>query len=171
MKQFAKHSIKETNQQFSIVGIYVDIECDNHIRKNLEAGHYLFNEWCEVKDGKVQILKHRKPEDNFFGRNISIQAIVGKNGSGKSSILELMYRMINNFASHLVKKQKRRAAEVIYHIEGVYSDLYFIKGNTLGSLICRGEFIGFSFGEHKISFSKEGRGEFSDFTFYEELKN
>ncbi|QOW10111.1 hypothetical protein Q73A0000_06935 [Kaistella flava (ex Peng et al. 2021)] len=170
MKKNTKKSIKETNQQFSIVGLYVDRECDNHIRKNLEDGYYLFNEWCEVKEGIVQISDHRQPEDNFFGSNISIQAIVGKNGSGKSSILELMYRMINNFALHLVKKQKRRAAKVIYHIEGVHSDLYFVKGNTLGSLICRGEFIGFSFGNYKISFSKEN-AKFSDFTFYEELKN
>lgn len=170
MEKNIKQSIKEINQQFSIVGLYVDSECDEHLKKNLEGGYYLFNEWCELKDGKVQLLERRKPEDNFFGSNISIQAIVGKNGSGKSSVLELMYRMINNFAVHLVKKQKRRAAEAMYHIEGVYSDLYFVKGNTLGSLICRGEFIGFSFGEHKISFSKRD-SEFSEFTLYEELKN
>ncbi len=170
MKSSVKKSIKETNQQFSIVGIYVDRECDTHIRKNLDKGYYLFNEWCEIKDGKLQILKDRKPEENFFGKNISIQAIVGKNGSGKSSVLELMYRMINNFAVHLVKKQKRHAAEAMYHIEGVYSTLYFVKGNSLGSLICRGEFIGFSFGEHKISFGKKD-SKFLEFILCDELKN
>jgi hypothetical protein len=170
MKKNINLSIKEMNQQFSIVGLYVDNECDEHLKKNLEDGYYFFNEWCEFKDGKVQLLENRKPADNFFGSNISIQAIVGKNGSGKSSVLELMYRMINNFALQLVKKQKRRAAEVIYHIEGVYSDLYFVKGNILGSLLCRGEFIGFTFGDHKISFSKEN-DEFSDFVFYEDIKN
>lgn len=170
MKSHTKQSIKETNQQFSIVGVYVDQKCDKHLKKNLEDGYYLFNEWCAVRDGKVQILDYRKPENNFFGGNISIQAIVGKNGSGKSSVLELMYRMINNFAVQLVKKQKRRAAEVMYHIEGIYSDLYFVKGKTLGSLLCRGEFIGFTFGDYKISLSKENP-EFSDFVFYEEIKN
>jgi AAA15 family ATPase/GTPase len=162
--------MKEINQHFSIVGIFVDKKCDQHLKKNLEDGFFLFNEWCEVKDGKVKLLEYRKPEDNFFGGNINIQAIVGKNGSGKSSVLELMYRMINNFALHLVKKQKRRAADVIYHIEGVYSDLYFVKGNTIGSLICRGEFIGFTYGDYKIYFGKENV-EFSGFTYYDELKN
>lgn len=165
-----KQSIKEMNQQFSIVGLYVDRKCDKHLKKNLKDGYYFFNEWCEIKEGKVQLNEDRKPENNFFGSNISIQAIVGKNGSGKSSVLELMYRMINNFALHLVKKQKRRAADVIYRIEGVYSDLYFVKGNTLGSLMCRDEFIGFTFGEYKISFGKKN-AEFSDFTFYEDIKN
>jgi AAA15 family ATPase/GTPase len=165
-----KRSIKETNQHFSIVGLYVDRECDTHLRKNVEPGHYFFNEWCELKDEKVSLKEIRQPEENFFASNISIQAIVGKNGSGKSSILELMYRMINNLTFHLVKKQRRRAAEVIYHIEGLYADFYFVKGNTLGTLICRGEFIGFSFGDYKISFGSKN-SEFSDFTFYENIRN
>lgn len=170
MNKLIKRSIKETNQQFSIVGLNILNECDRHIRKNLDTGHYFFNEWCDFENGKVQMSYPRQPEENFFGKNISIQAIVGKNGSGKSSILEIIYRMINNLALHLVKKQKRRAAEVIFHIEGLFADLYFIKGNTLGTLICRGEFIGFSFAEYKIYFGVENSA-FLDFTFCENLKN
>lgn len=163
-------SIKEINQNFSIVALYVDSKCDEHLKKNLDDGYYFFNEWCQLKDGKLQIVEDRKPENNFFGSNINIQAIVGKNGSGKSSVLELMYRMINNFALQLVKKQKRSAAEVIYHIEGLFSDLYFVKGNILGSLICRGSFIGFTFGDYKIFFGNENP-DFTDFVFYQEIKN
>jgi len=169
MNKPTKVSIKEINQQFSITCLYVDSECDTHISKNLDSGYYFFNEWCELRNGEVLISKARQPEPKFFGSNISVQAIVGKNGSGKSSILELIYRMINNFALHLVKKQKRRAAEVIYHIEGVYADLYFVKGNSLGRLMCRGKFIGFCFDDYKISFGDENH-EFSSFTHYKNLK-
>jgi predicted ATPase len=170
MKKSQKQSIKGIHERFSVVGLYLDSECDTHIRKNAEPGYYFFNEWCELKDGKVNVSEFIHPEKNFFGANINIQAIVGKNGSGKSTILELMYRMINNFTFHLVKKQKRRAAEVIYHIEGLYADLYFVKGNTLGTLICRGEFIGFCFNDYKISFGTKN-AEYSNFTFYENIKN
>ncbi len=170
MNNTKRLSLKETNKEFSIIGLYVSNKCDKHIRKNLDSGYYLFNEWCEIKSGKVQLSKRRQPEKNFFGSNISIQAIVGKNGSGKSSILELMYRIINNFAFHLVKNQKRRAAEVIYHIEGLHADLYFVKGDKLGTLICRENFIGFCFDDYKISFGNQ-HSEFLDFVQYENLKN
>lgn len=163
-------TIKKKNHQFSITCLYVDNKCDTHIRKNLDSGHYFFNEWCELNNGEVFISQIQHPEPKFFGSNISVQAIVGKNGSGKSSILELIYRMINNFAFHLVKKQKRRAAEVMYYIEGVYADLYFVKGNSLGRLICRGSFIGFSFEDYKIYFGDKN-SEYSCFKYYENLKN
>lgn len=149
-------SSQQTNQQFSVVGLQLFKECNPHIKKNLNDGYYLFNEWCEVEDGKIQLSsKQRKPEQNFFGKNINIQAIVGKNGSGKSSILELMYRMINNFTFHLVEGQNREAAESICYIKDLHAGLYFVKGNTLGSLICRGSSIVFCFGKKKLSFNQQ----------------
>ena len=45
---------------------------------------------CEYKDGALKIEKKENSLDNFFGDNINITAIVGENGSGKSSILELI---------------------------------------------------------------------------------
>jgi predicted ATPase len=41
--------------------------------------------------------KYSLPDD-FFGKNITVSAIVGKNGSGKSSLLELIYRMVYNIS-------------------------------------------------------------------------
>jgi predicted ATPase len=50
---------------------------------------------CEFKDGVLTICDKKKKEcknneylENFFGKNINITAIVGENGSGKTSILE-----------------------------------------------------------------------------------
>lgn len=170
MSKIQDLSSLQANQQFSVVGLRVLKDSADYIKKNLDEGYYLFNEWCEVKDEKIQLSLNRKPTPNFFGKNINIQAIVGKNGSGKSSILDLMYRIINNFTFHLVKEQPREAAEPIYSIEKLYADLYFVKGNTLGALICRGSSIGFRFGDYKVSFGGS-HSDFSDFEFHETISN
>jgi ABC-type dipeptide/oligopeptide/nickel transport system ATPase component len=56
---------------------------------------------CEFKDGNLTICDKKEKEcknneylENFFGDNINVTAIVGKNGSGKSSIIELLLEII-----------------------------------------------------------------------------
>ena len=42
-------------------------------------------------DGKNLTIKPKEHVENFFGKNINVTAIVGENGSGKSSVLKLLY--------------------------------------------------------------------------------
>ncbi|HFU75446.1 MAG TPA: hypothetical protein ENK66_04295 [Arcobacter sp.] len=49
-------------------------------------------------DGKELTIKENDDYiENFFGDNINVTAIVGKNGSGKSSVLELIIELMNTF--------------------------------------------------------------------------
>ena len=77
--------------------------------------------------------------DDFYNENINgiphiqISAIVGQNGSGKSSIVEFMMRLINNFAAATIGEMQNsgRAAEHIHFIDGVNGDLwYLLEGNA-----------------------------------------
>ncbi|MDQ7066853.1 MAG: hypothetical protein Q9M40_01980 [Sulfurimonas sp.] len=49
---------------------------------------------CTYKDGNLEITDKKKTKEpylkNFLVNNINVTAIVGENGSGKSSILELL---------------------------------------------------------------------------------
>ena len=74
----------------------------------------------------------------YFGKKISVQALVGPNGSGKSSLLELVYRVINNFSALVERGMKRNAAWKLLFVEGLYADLYYVQDGHLFCISCRG---------------------------------
>lgn len=88
--------------------LYIYSDC--LYRKNLEEGLYPL--------GTFDI-----PE--FYGKNVRLHAIVGKNGSGKSSILDIMLRMINNVGALMCKKEKRDASDSVRYARHIHADLAF----------------------------------------------
>ena len=72
-------------------------------------------------------------------RNVAISAIVGANGSGKSTVVEFIFRLINNFAAALFGEKKLYpSAERIHFVEGVYGELYFMLDQKPHRLIVEG---------------------------------
>lgn len=140
---------------FSIVALRVLRGNPKDIRKILpnEDTWFLFNQLHKIENNTLKQNKDYPLNDDFFSKNINISAIVGKNGSGKSSLLELMFRMINNLTFWLVKKQQRNAAEHFYYIEDIYGDLYFVVNDELSVLHCRGNFVGLKTGIYKWGFN------------------
>lgn len=84
-------------------------------QKNLKPGKYVF-----VQD-EYSLL----PE-NFFGQNICVSAIVGKNGSGKSSLIDIMCRVLNNLCAVLCTNLNDDNYTAFCYVYGVNASLEYV---------------------------------------------
>lgn len=83
----------------------------------------------------------RLNSDLFFGKNINIQAIVGMNGCGKSSLLDLMYMAINNFCFMFERGRILPNTTFLFYVNNLYVNLYYSIENREYVLHCEGEKI------------------------------
>lgn len=86
---------------FSISCLRIYHNCSPVLLRILEPGIYHFNDNLQVdivndNEETATIVKPTIAYD-WFAHNISVQAIVGMNGSGKSSLMDIIYRLVNNF--------------------------------------------------------------------------
>ena len=104
---------------------YDDFENDN-VNHEPFRKRFFFNDFSEKKQhGNLETNTDRALPENFFGKNINVQAIVGKNGSGKSSLMDLMYMAINNFSYMFERGHDRPGADPLYFIPNLRVTLHF----------------------------------------------
>lgn len=126
-----------------LLGLAIKEGCNPKLTKTLAIGYYPFYT-AELSDA-------------FFLRNVSVSAIVGMNGAGKSSLLELMFRMINNFSACLVGNTiKRNGADEIYFIPGIKATLDYEISGMKGTLICDDGIVALAYGDKKFFLSDPG---------------
>lgn len=144
---------------FSIICLHILDECPKMFRKVLKRNeYYFFNNWYRFGENGIVRNENSTFERDFFGSNISIQAIVGKNGSGKSSILDLLYRLINNLSFVAVENKYRATAQRLYFIRGIQAEFYYELNGILGCVTCKDKYVYFKYGEdidHEYHFSED----------------
>lgn len=134
---------------FALIALRLLPKTSLSIKKILQEEWFLFNSIYILDNEKKQLVKNEKYpiSDDFYASNININAIVGKNGSGKSSIIELIYRIVNNFAVNILGYIPRTAADNLRMVKGVHAELYFLVNGNLCYIKSEDEISGIDFGD------------------------
>lgn len=125
--------------RFVIRKMVVHDTCGENILKILKPGEYVLSD---------------SSYDDFFLEGVTVCTIVGKNGCGKSSLVELIFRMVNNLGAMMLRNLERPAAESLYFIEEVVADLYFMLDDQEGCLSCNNEIVKLSHGVHLFEWNR-----------------
>lgn len=122
-----------TNLPLRIIGIQVFEDTCTHIRKSILPGWYPFIR-CKKDIGTerktVPLVAGDVCPYGFYHieeglPRISISAIAGKNGSGKSSLLDILYRILNNFTSAMLIGKPGDVSLTLNTTRGLYARLHF----------------------------------------------
>ena len=112
-----------------LIGLYLH-PMDANISKNLKPGWYPFGKYPEPQNGFIEVPPVSDIAANIYKTSykspkITVGCIVGKNGAGKSSLLDIFYRIINNLACALSYTKNSPIPSHLSYANGVNAELYY----------------------------------------------
>lgn len=157
--------MREKPQPFVICALWIYPGKDRRMRRILNDGLYYFNDCITISsssDSEEIIVNEKRLPQGWFADNIFVQAVVGKNGSGKSSLLDYIYRIANNFGISIemrieeLKRQRNNEEMMVktstdeddiypVFVAGVEARLYFLKGEKVGWIDCSEDRVSYFF--------------------------
>lgn len=130
-----------------------DVRKAKCIQKSLygRTDWFYFNKGFEIIENKNGDVEKITVEENAFDSNdylysmtdkwlnISVSAIVGQNGTGKSTIVDTVIRLINNLSAAIIGEEYvYSSAQHLHYIDNVYASLAVYRNNKVLVLTCKG---------------------------------
>ncbi len=154
---------------FKIIAIQTHPDCDEHYLNNLSKENeiFYFEKAFKISSDKIEISYNPAKNPQLYGKDenksINITAIVGQNGSGKSSLIELLFRAINVLA---FKHKNKLKTKDLTAITDLFVSLYYIVNGKLFRLDIQGEDISldrYTFKNNTFNFTSSSAFGYSDF--------
>lgn len=151
MSETRKFKKKGNDLALRLIGLHLH-SMDANISKNLKPGWYPFGKYPEPSNGFVEVPPISDIAANLYKASykspmVTVGCIVGKNGAGKSSLLDIFYRIVNNLAYMLSSCKKMPIPTHLSYANGVNADLYYVCDGKLNRIECAYE---------KVSVYREG---------------
>lgn len=132
-----------------LIGIYIDQQNnDPFVSKSLKGQWYPFYNGIHNPIDKQKIMACLNDSiDGLYqvksksNAKVSISCIVGKNGAGKSSLLDIMYGIINNFAYSYLQQMVKKSGVKLYAAKGIYASLFYEIEGKIFELRCKDEHV------------------------------
>ncbi len=138
---------------------------------SIYAGYKVSDDYTNIQLSSIK----QKLDYSLYDTNslkVTVGAIVGRNGAGKSSFVELLVRVINNLTAALLGEGYNFAkAEHLHYIDNVYADLLVQIGNKFLIISVKGRSLSLLW--YKCSVDSTYRYDLvqSDKILEEDLKN
>lgn len=177
MSNIIRHSgNKNHDKTFCVFAVRVNQDESTGQRKLLAGVPYFLMNGFSIDGETIKIDRYADTllRDSIFNQSytnkttrahLNFSAIVGMNGSGKSTIVEYMLRLINNFSASVFGEFKKNAAtDRLHFIDGVDGELfYYSKGlpyslsvNNDSVKLFHYKFLGISKDGKELLFKKDG---------------
>lgn len=121
------------------------------MQRNLHSNvDYYFYDGVIIEEEYIELLS-KVPQQLYniakqaFQRpplEVNICAVVGENGSGKSTVIDFIVRILNNLSAYILGEYYRSpSAEHLHFIEDVYAELYVLIDDCVLKIQCKGNRI------------------------------